>query len=257
MSSAIISVPRFLLPRGARPLRRVSHHGTALRSSAVSDTPAHVRFGSTIKSPTSAKQQQPPRHTVLEKPEKFNPPSHGARLPKKGYTPPRTYGGDLSSEQIKVQNTKDYPGMPPPQGSMAHRIIHNRRLHAFISIVSFHAQPKALRSDHGVTRYEITNMRMSVLPLGCLDYLGHLYLRLELQNDLSIRGYDPSLVRFLLASLFVHLYRLRRPEAHHPAQLGRSGCQERKGYRRCPKAQEIPQSARHRRVGRGCWMVQG
>ncbi|QBZ53991.1 hypothetical protein PoMZ_09681 [Pyricularia oryzae] len=137
---------RGLLPRGTRPLRRVPHHGTGLRSSlnlsAVSETPAHVRFGSTTKPPTASKphqttqqQQQPPRHTVLEKPEKFNPPSHGARLPKKGYAPPsRTYGGDLSAEQIRVQNTKDYPGMPPPQGSMAHRIIHNRRLHAFISI---------------------------------------------------------------------------------------------------------------------------
>ncbi|TLS25357.1 hypothetical protein PpBr36_07175 [Pyricularia pennisetigena] len=141
MSSAVINVRRFLLPRGTRPLRRVPHHGTSLRSglnsSAVSETPAHVRFGSTIKPPTAAKpqqQQEPPRHTVLEKPEKFNPPSHGARLPKKGYAPPRTYGGDLSAEQIKIQNTKDYPGMPPPQGSMAHRIIHNRRLHAFISI---------------------------------------------------------------------------------------------------------------------------
>ncbi|TLD25181.1 hypothetical protein PspLS_06028 [Pyricularia sp. CBS 133598] len=141
MSSAVINMPRFLLPRGTGPLRRVPHRGTGLRSSlnstAVSETPAHVRFGSTTKPPTSAKQQQqqPPRHTVLEKPEKFNPPSHGARLPKKGYAPPsRTYGGDLSAEQIKVQNTKDYPGMPPPRGSLAHRIIHNRRLHAFISI---------------------------------------------------------------------------------------------------------------------------
>lgn len=135
MSSAVTTIPRLLLLQRNQLWRRIPHRTVGLLP-AASETPAHSRLSSTLK-PSSAsaakQQQQPPRHTVLEKPEQFNPPSHGARLPKKGYVP-RTYGGELSSEQIKVQNTKDYPGMPPPQGSLAHRIIHNKYLHAFISI---------------------------------------------------------------------------------------------------------------------------
>jgi hypothetical protein len=82
---------------------------------------------------------------VLAKPERFNPPSHGARLPKK--TPPRHYGGDLSAAEIRVQQQTDYPGMAPPKGTWAHWFIHNRWLHVAITVVRsiFHfAAPPSL-----------------------------------------------------------------------------------------------------------------
>lgn len=69
---------------------------------------------------------------MLAKPERFNPPSHGSRLPKK--TPPRHYGGDLSYEEAAAQAQRDYPGMPPPPNTRAYWFIHNRWIHVFITV---------------------------------------------------------------------------------------------------------------------------
>ena len=72
---------------------------------------------------------------VLEKPARFNPPSHGSRLPS-GKGPPRHYGGPVSEIEIKAQARRDYPGLPPPPGSFAHMFWNSPRLHAWITIVS-------------------------------------------------------------------------------------------------------------------------
>lgn len=80
---------------------------------------------------SSAETKTGPR--VLEKPERFNPPSHGARLPRKG-TIPRHYGGDLSKEEVVAQARKEYPGMMAPQGTLAHRIIYSRWIHMTITL---------------------------------------------------------------------------------------------------------------------------
>jgi hypothetical protein len=70
---------------------------------------------------------------VLAKPERFTPPSHGARLPKNN--PPRHYGGELSYEEASAQAVRDYPGMPPPEHTLAHRFLHNRWIHVVITVV--------------------------------------------------------------------------------------------------------------------------
>lgn len=70
---------------------------------------------------------------VLEKPEKFNPPSHGSRLPKKGL--PKHYGGQLSSQEVRAQRVKEYPGMPAPEGTWAHWFVNNKAIHLFITMV--------------------------------------------------------------------------------------------------------------------------
>ncbi|KAL1880011.1 hypothetical protein VTK73DRAFT_6401 [Phialemonium thermophilum] len=116
MASGATSIPRFLLPQTARMWRR-------LRVPAVGTTDRIlVRFASTTGS----------KPIVLEKPERFNPPSHGSRLPKK--TTPRHYGGDLSSEEVQAQKKKDYPGLMAPEGTWAHWFWHSRALHLFITM---------------------------------------------------------------------------------------------------------------------------
>ena len=68
---------------------------------------------------------------ILEKPTRFNPPSHGARrVQRKLYPGPR-----LSEEDVVRHKTKRYPNMMPPEGSFMHSFLTDRRLHLWISLV--------------------------------------------------------------------------------------------------------------------------
>ncbi|KAI0432879.1 hypothetical protein F5Y09DRAFT_339239 [Xylaria sp. FL1042] len=73
----------------------------------------------------------PSKPIVLEKPERFNPPSHGSRLPR---STPRHYGGSMTAEEVQAQSQRSYPGLPPPPNSWSHWFIHNTSIHAFISL---------------------------------------------------------------------------------------------------------------------------
>lgn len=75
----------------------------------------------------------PSKPLILEKPEKFNPPSHGARLPR---STPKHYGGPLTNEEVQTQKTKDYPGLPPPENTWSHWFWNNRSIHLVITLVS-------------------------------------------------------------------------------------------------------------------------
>ena len=70
---------------------------------------------------------------VLEKPTKFNPPSHGKRLKQHV---PRRYGPQLTWEQKTEQQRKKYPNMMPPPGTFMHWFLTSRGIHTFISLVS-------------------------------------------------------------------------------------------------------------------------
>lgn len=69
---------------------------------------------------------------VLEKPERFNPPSHGRRLAR---STPRHYGGAPSEEEIQAQRARSYPGLPPPPNTWSHWFINSRGVHLFITLV--------------------------------------------------------------------------------------------------------------------------
>ncbi|SZF03993.1 unnamed protein product [Blumeria hordei] len=71
------------------------------------------------------------KQLVLEKPAKFNPPSHGARLRKPGI---KYSGPPLTAEDIARQGSKKYPNMMPPEGTFMHWFIHNRVLHLWLSL---------------------------------------------------------------------------------------------------------------------------
>lgn len=119
MASATTSIPRFLLPQTAHIWRRLR----------VPNADATGRI--LVRYASAGKGSKP---IILEKPEKFNPPSHGARLPKK--TTPRHYGGDLSAGEVQAQKKKDYPGLAPPDGSWSHWFLHSRSLHLILTMVS-------------------------------------------------------------------------------------------------------------------------
>ncbi|EON67392.1 hypothetical protein W97_06645 [Coniosporium apollinis CBS 100218] len=114
-------VPRFLLPRPYLPLLR--HQRALQRQPALPITSRNA----------SSKSTRNERPIVLEKPDKFRPPSHGARLPPRKQ-PQYTYGARLTDEQIAEQKTKQYPHMMPPEGSFTHWILTNRMLHTWISL---------------------------------------------------------------------------------------------------------------------------
>ena len=123
MATSSVSIPRFLLPRANYLLRPRSR----LLPPTSNSHSALVRHASNSQ-PSSSKP------LVLEKPAKFNPPSHGAHLPRKK---PRNYGPALTEQQKHEMKTKKYPSMMPPEGSFMHWFLTNRWLHTWISLVCF------------------------------------------------------------------------------------------------------------------------
>ena len=122
MTTAVI--PRFLVPRGTLPL--YPHLQTLLAfPTAAQRTLPQCRHAS--------KKPPPSKPILLEKPARFNPPSHGARLKSKA---PRQYPGPpLSAEQLEDQKTKIYPHMMPPEGSFMRWFLTDRTIHVWITLV--------------------------------------------------------------------------------------------------------------------------
>ena len=119
----LTTIPRFLLAPGH----------IAFRSARIQILPPLPSRNLPSCRNTSTK---PAKHIVLEKPEKFNPPSHPARLNRK---PPRQYPGPrLSESQQQEQKTKQYPNTFPPKGTWRYWFLTNRSIHVFITLVRPH-----------------------------------------------------------------------------------------------------------------------
>ena len=115
------SVPRFLLPRG--------YILTQFQLFRRTKSPQVTRH---ILSPCRNASTSPSKPRVLEKPAKFNPPSHGKRLKQQI---PRSYGPQLTGEQRTEQQTKKYPNMMPAPGTFMYWFLTSRGIHTFISLV--------------------------------------------------------------------------------------------------------------------------
>ncbi|KAK4987138.1 hypothetical protein LTR50_004835 [Elasticomyces elasticus] len=112
---ATVAISRYLLPRGS--LSRQDKHLQA-RLKALS-----VRHAS-----SSSTASVKPR--VLEKPTRFNPPSHSSRRTK-----PRAYPGPpLSDHAREEMKKKRYPHMMPPEGTFMHWFLTDRSIHVWISL---------------------------------------------------------------------------------------------------------------------------
>ncbi|KAM7208631.1 hypothetical protein V8F20_001054 [Naviculisporaceae sp. PSN 640] len=123
------SVPRFLLPQRGLIWRRIPP--TLTTPSGPGGSRVLIRFASSKPSNTTT----PKKPLVLEKPERFNPPSHGARLPKKGGLP-KHYGGGLSEAEFAKQKTSQYPGMMAPEGTFEYKFWHNPWIHTVIALTA-------------------------------------------------------------------------------------------------------------------------
>lgn len=131
MASTASAIPRFLLPQSGRIWQR-ANLGNDIRNS--------LRYAS---SATAKDARGKP--IVLEKPERFNPPSHGSRLSTKKHSRPQQpqhYGGSLSAEERAAQSKKEYPGLPPPEGTWGHWFMNSRALHLSITMVSLDPMPE-------------------------------------------------------------------------------------------------------------------
>ncbi|KAK4101500.1 hypothetical protein N658DRAFT_523973 [Parathielavia hyrcaniae] len=124
MAPTTASIPRFLLPQ----------FGQIWRRTGSSSSPSRLFFRLSSSSGGGSSSSKPPASgtRVLAKPERFVPPSHGSRLPKK--TPPRHYGGDLTGDEAIAQAARDYPGLPPPPQTRAHWFLHSRWIHVVITV---------------------------------------------------------------------------------------------------------------------------
>lgn len=164
--SLTTSIPRFLLPQ-----RGLIWRARLPAPSTISQTIRHASKKTTPKKNSS-------KPLVLEKPTKFNPPSHGARLPREA---PRYPGPQLSAEEQAMQKTKKYPSMMPPEGTFMHWFLTNKSIHMYISLVR-------QSSINGCAVRYFAN-----------SYAGHSILarrrsiRNKFPTHLSLRGYDPAL----------------------------------------------------------------
>ena len=115
------TIPRFLLPRGY--LLSSSHFPKLVKQPQISHRTLPICRNASASTPK-------PR--VLEKPTRFNPPSHGRRLKQQS---PRQYGPKLTGEQKTEQRTKQYPNMMPAEGTFMHWFLTSKGIHTFISLV--------------------------------------------------------------------------------------------------------------------------
>ncbi|CAK7234835.1 hypothetical protein SCUCBS95973_009068 [Sporothrix curviconia] len=159
------TIPRFLLPRrgpmwqqqrtfatqlSARPTATATT--TAASNSGCTGVVQRVRHASS-RPPKSVGTQPPSSHAsaarfaatpspaannanILEKPAKFNPPSHGARLPRRNANAPASqhYGGDVSEAERAAQRLRQYPGMMAPPGTWAHWFWTSRTFHLTVTM---------------------------------------------------------------------------------------------------------------------------
>ncbi|MCJ1280812.1 hypothetical protein MMC26_000129 [Xylographa opegraphella] len=116
-------ISQFLLPRG-EVYARSSNLASAQIRSRPPPQQRLCKYASTASSP--------PKPRVLEKPAKFNPPSHPAR---RNRPPPRQFPGPpLSESEVDAQRTKQYPNMLPPEGSFMRWFLTSRSIHIWITL---------------------------------------------------------------------------------------------------------------------------
>lgn len=138
-----------------------------------------------------ASSAPPPKPRLLEKPDRFNPPSHPSRLRSKH----RSYGAPLPEHERRAQKTRSYPHMMPAEGTFTHWFLTNKSIHLWISIVCASLCAKCESQTNSL-----------------LGDLGHAYWR-NLDRRLptlnSIHGSSPTKQHVLRPSSHIHgtLYR--------------------------------------------------
>ena len=194
---ARITIPQFLLPRGARSPRTLQTLSRKPISASTSKRNTIRRFSTTPPTQkTSSANNNNDKHRILEKPDKFRPPSHPQRrvLQPRSSSLGQNYPGPRMTEKEKEeQKKKAYPNMFPPEGTFMHRFLSSRGLHAWIALV---ALPSSLQGDNSsrqmTTRYANISQERINNP-------SNIHLHQQLQVHLPLRT-PPT---FLVQSIYL------------------------------------------------------
>lgn len=117
-----VTIPQFLLPRGAPSARTLRH----LTRRTQTQTPKR-----------HASSENGPR--VLEKPDKFRPPSHPQRrvVPTRNGQVVNYPGPRLTEKEKEAREKRQYPHMFPNEGTVMYKFLTNRGIHVWIAFVRF------------------------------------------------------------------------------------------------------------------------
>ncbi|KAJ5549927.1 hypothetical protein N7535_002129 [Penicillium sp. DV-2018c] len=123
-------IPHFLLPRGPP---------SALALRALSRQSAQRNFSSTSATWAKKTKSTKSNQHVLEKPDRFRPPSHPQRYvaPSPKAAPPGQpfeYGPRTTEKERIEQTTKQYPGMFPPEGTVMYKFLTSKWIHIWIAM---------------------------------------------------------------------------------------------------------------------------
>ncbi|PYH99599.1 hypothetical protein BO71DRAFT_415324 [Aspergillus ellipticus CBS 707.79] len=127
----VTTIPQFLLPRGAPS--PFALRALTLRTTTTTTT---ARITSTRCASSTTDKTNSNKQRVLSKPDKFRPPSHPARRvlqPRSGA--PMNYPGPKLTEQEKAEReSKKYPNMFPPEGTVMFWFLTHRWIHIWIAM---------------------------------------------------------------------------------------------------------------------------
>ncbi|MCJ1465326.1 hypothetical protein MMC07_003943 [Pseudocyphellaria aurata] len=119
---------RFFSPRGGY-ISKYNYLGIGRPLHGNRQQPNGYRYASTTAPPPTKPVRKP---RVLEKPTKFTPPSHPARINRP--TPRHFPGPMMSPEQTIARKTKKYPHMMPPEGSFMYWFLTNKGIHMWFCL---------------------------------------------------------------------------------------------------------------------------
>jgi hypothetical protein len=91
-----------------------------------------------------ASTNNPSKPIVLEQPDQFRPPSHGARQAKsrgRVSTLQGAYNQSSTNTEREAQKKKSYPHMFPEKGTFMNWFLTNKVVHIFIAMVCFALYP--------------------------------------------------------------------------------------------------------------------
>ncbi|KAI9368443.1 hypothetical protein BJX61DRAFT_218912 [Aspergillus egyptiacus] len=119
---APLTISNFLLPRGIPSNRTLLALSTR---NAARNPPRRC---------ASSSSNEKPR--VLAKPDKFRPPSHPARrvVPTRNGKVVNYPGPPLSEKEKEERNTRKYPNMFPPEGTVMFKFLTSRWIHIWIAM---------------------------------------------------------------------------------------------------------------------------
>jgi len=176
---------------------------------ALQDSPANtlVWHVSPLVSSRHASTELPPKTIVLEKPDKFRPPSHPQRLNKR---PPRQYPGPpLSEPEREAQKTRRYPHMFPNEGTTLHWFLTNKWIHMWISLgtLSLLAVITLTQSFLLTSPFAHLAPPISSLPLHPLNYVSEWLSTIRLHVDYNSQKTAESRANGILDAQKRRLYR--------------------------------------------------